>query len=1031
MKQQLLILGFLFLVSGYSSAQTLNSIEFDLTDGLNVKSFNGFQHPGYQIPLVSFELDDELMNSGVGEVSDKSVVVNEQLEVTYNQLPFGFGIKAELRFKNLSNDTLKLANVVPFGASPNHVYITGHGNNYLSRTHLFRPGYVPANIIVPDNAWELGFAVLNVDNGNSISALTRRDKQSASKVQNRRFETIMYPGGKITYVLWMEDYIGTWQEGLRRVFQERMLYDVEPGEFDNSIFEREDLKWIRNSWVTHFVQVWHSNFYNRDEQKYTLLDFQEKAKKLYGGDDNIILWHGFPMLGMDQRNQWDMFRALPGGIEVVREMADELSKNGTGLMTAYMPWDLPAGTEQLFNSTRTSDHYEDLGKLAKEAHLKGVMYDTRSEGNTAMQDVLDQYTDSFVVFPEGMSVPKNMQHCVVGRVHAALNYPPFLNLNKFIKPEFAILQQIVIEDNDSKREVSTAFFNGYGVEIHLRVPVETPWLQDLYKYMGKTRRIQVENAGNFIAGTYTPLLPTTADSIWVNQWKRDDKIIYTLYSIRPDGNNAALFEVKPSPDNHFVDLWNHREIIPARVGGKHLLKCDIEPFDKQWLGTSSEGSLGCIAQLPNLLDIQETSAEEWLIKATKGNTIKIWNERPNYGTEPLVYGTDKKIAVSRKELENTSGDIIVQLFQGQELLDERIIAGTQIRISDADLLGTVIPDTAYFKGEGIEVDLNLEQDIIHIDADKGDKIIITPVDDENISPVEFNSGNHQLEISSFLGAYRGGLQIKLMQGGKELSVGLIKLGYGVPKIISKQKDSPFAMEVPVGMVEIPAGSLVFVGHQMSWGSKYPLRNEGKEFTFPRYFMDKYPITNQEFKEFIDASGYRPKDDENYLKHWGGENIPDGQENFPVVYVSIDDARAYAKWAKKRIPSELEWQYAAQGPNAWLWPWGNSPDSTGVKCNPGNGVPDQVGEYPKGANPYGLEDLTGCVWQLTDDVYTTGLDKYVLLKGGSYFNPKASWWYVEGGAKPLTHRQQHALVSPGYERCATIGFRCVKDAGKDY
>jgi formylglycine-generating enzyme required for sulfatase activity len=169
------------------------------------------------------------------------------------------------------------------------------------------------------------------------------------------------------------------------------------------------------------------------------------------------------------------------------------------------------------------------------------------------------------------------------------------------------------------------------------------------------------------------------------------------------------------------------------------------------------------------------------------------------------------------------------------------------------------------------------------------------------------------------------------------------------------------------------------------------------------------------------------------------------ENFPVVYVAYEDAQAYARWAGKRLPTEAEWQWAAQTPALQEWPWkqlkpvtrqaqvitqtltvtaiaGIDPKHT----NLGDGKLYAVGSYPKGANLYGLQDLSGCVWQLTNDVYESGSYRYVMMKGGSYFKPSSSWWYVQGGPRELHYRQYLLRVSPGFERNATVGFRCVMD-----
>ena len=74
------------------------------------------------------------------------------------------------------------------------------------------------------------------------------------------------------------------------------------------------------------------------------------------------------------------------------------------------------------------------------------------------------------------------------------------------------------------------------------------------------------------------------------------------------------------------------------------------------------------------------------------------------------------------------------------------------------------------------------------------------------------------------------------------------------------------------------------------------------------------------------------------------------------------------------------------------------------CNLGNGKLYPVGKYAAGVNPNGLYDLVGSVWQLTHDEYINGSYTYIILKGGSYFKPSSSWWYVQGGPRELHYRQ---------------------------
>ena len=226
------------------------------------------------------------------------------------------------------------------------------------------------------------------------------------------------------------------------------------------------------------------------------------------------------------------------------------------------------------------------------------------------------------------------------------------------------------------------------------------------------------------------------------------------------------------------------------------------------------------------------------------------------------------------------------------------------------------------------------------------------------------------------------------------------------------------------MVFIPAGSFDFMAENTDQFIPYPDTREPVHIEIQSFYMDKYPVTNALYMEFLSASGYHPADTSNFLKHWVDGKIPAGLEDHPVVYVSPEDAGAYAKWAGKRLPTEEEWQYAAGGLKGYKWPWGNEFDT--VKCNYATGVTTPVNQFPKGKSPFGVHDLVGNVWQLTSDIYYNGTYYFVIMKGGSCYQPTSSWWYVKGGPQPVNWHQQLLLVSPSFDRNATVGFRCVKD-----
>jgi formylglycine-generating enzyme required for sulfatase activity len=176
---------------------------------------------------------------------------------------------------------------------------------------------------------------------------------------------------------------------------------------------------------------------------------------------------------------------------------------------------------------------------------------------------------------------------------------------------------------------------------------------------------------------------------------------------------------------------------------------------------------------------------------------------------------------------------------------------------------------------------------------------------------------------------------------------------------------------------------------------------------------------------LQVSGYVPRQPENFLRHWQQGQIPPGLEDHPVVYVGLEDARAYAQWAGKRLPTEEEWQHAAQSEAELRYPWGD--DWMPTCCNHGQyGGTTTVRHFPQGRSTFGVYDLCGNVWEWTESERSDGRTRFVILKGGSFYKARGSEWYADGGAQSNDFAAKFLLMYPGLDRCATIGFRCAAD-----
>lgn len=147
-----------------------------------------------------------------------------------------------------------------------------------------------------------------------------------------------------------------------------------------------------------------------------------------------------------------------------------------------------------------------------------------------------------------------------------------------------------------------------------------------------------------------------------------------------------------------------------------------------------------------------------------------------------------------------------------------------------------------------------------------------------------------------------------------------------------------------------------------------------------YFIDKYPVTNAEYKRFIESgcytqrgfwsdSGWRYVSQSNPLESDELKSVLDGEHDCPAINVSWYEAEAFAKWTGKRLPTEAEWEKAARGDDGRTYPWGDVFDKERLNCSEAKMEKSTpVTKYPKGQSIYGCFDMVGNVWEWTVDWY---------------------------------------------------------------
>ena len=190
-----------------------------------------------------------------------------------------------------------------------------------------------------------------------------------------------------------------------------------------------------------------------------------------------------------------------------------------------------------------------------------------------------------------------------------------------------------------------------------------------------------------------------------------------------------------------------------------------------------------------------------------------------------------------------------------------------------------------------------------------------------------------------------------------------------------------------------------------------------------YLIGRYPVTNRQYKEFVDAVGHRlpfRDDDWSRSSNWVEEtrSCRPGREEHPVTLVSWYDAQAYCRWFGARLPTEAEWEKSARGEDRRQWPWGNVWQNERGNAGP-NGVLDTtpVSRYgERGQSPYGVRDLAGNIWEWTSSL----ADPYPYDAEDSRESPD--------GLGRRIHRGGAWFISPFFARCAARGSADPNDFG---
>jgi formylglycine-generating enzyme required for sulfatase activity len=645
--------------------------------------------------------------------------------------------------------------------------------------------------------------------------------------------------------------------------------------YDGARYDLPALKWTQSSFMQPQMMVQDRYFYDPVAGKYTVDRYLDDLEKRYGGIDSVLIWPTYPNMGIDNRNQHDMIRSMPGGVPGVRQMIGDFHRRGVRVLFPMMMWD--QGVRDAGMSWPDA-----IASLMAEVGADGINGDTQDGVPLAFSLAADKIGHPLAFEPEGGPSDEALAWNVMTWGQYQFPFTPLVDKYKWLETRHMV--NISHRWNrDKTDDLQFAFFNGVGWESWENI--WGIWNGITPRDAEATRRVATIERGVspfLISKDWEPMSPMLRYGVYASRWPLGGEVVWTIVNRNEYDVAGDQIEVAAKGDLRYFDLYHGVELKPqTRPAGRTVLAFSIE----------GKGYGAVLATN----------------RAPDQKTVALMSKMKELTATPLAdYSHEWKVLPQ-------------QIVPIQATNATSSAPARTVKVPEADFL---------FKVSGIEI-----EGFNDIGVD-----VQYPWED---TPRRFHE--HPMHVTSF-------------------------------------------------------------------------------------YIDRYPVTNAEFKKFLDSTHYHPKDDLNFLRDWKDGSYPPGWENKPVTWVSQEDARAYASWAGKRLPHEWEWQYAAQGTDGRLYPWGNEWDGGAVpvpdKSRTMRG-PDPVDAHPKGASPFGVMDMVGNVWQWTEefvDEHTRG----GILRGGSYYQPQGSIWYFPQAYK-LNEHGKLLMMSSSMDRSGGVGFRCVVDA----
>lgn len=291
--------------------------------------------------------------------------------------------------------------------------------------------------------------------------------------------------------------------------------------YDDDLYRRPEQRWTRCCFATAVVWLWDDLLYDRNGQRFTPERLLRDGRERFGGYDAVVLWHAYPVLGLDDRNQWDYYRDVPG----LTDLVTRLQHTGVAVFVDYNPWDTAS------RRTRRRDEQE-LASLVAELGVDGVFLDTLRAGTDRLAATIEEVTPGVALESESaVPIDRVSDHPMSWAQWWADSKVPGVQRTAWFEQRH-VLHQTRRWAHDHSAELQAAFMNGTGILVWDNVfGADAPWSPRDRVTLRAMLLVQRTYADHFRLGRWTPLAdraPGCSDQVFSSRWEHGDTVLWTL-----------------------------------------------------------------------------------------------------------------------------------------------------------------------------------------------------------------------------------------------------------------------------------------------------------------------------------------------------------------------------------------------------------------------------------------------------------------------------------------------------------------------